>query len=72
LAVGLFLQRNKCELRSSVDRHEQIELAFFGADLSDIDVKVADRVGLEFALVRCFAFYLGQARNAVAKQAAMQ
>jgi hypothetical protein len=31
----------------AVDGHEQVELALFGPDLGDVDVKVANRVALE-------------------------
>ena len=69
--IGLLVQLDEGELGGSVDRHEEVELAFLGANLGDIDVEVADRVGLELALVRCVAIDLRQPRDAVALQAAM-
>jgi hypothetical protein len=69
---GLLVQLDKGELGGPIDCHEQVKLAFLGANLGDIDVEVADRVGLELALVRRVAFDLWQAGDAVALQAAMQ
>jgi len=43
---------NESKLARAVDRHEQMELALFRADLRDVDVKVADRIGLELSLHR--------------------
>ena len=43
-----------------------------GPNFGDVDMEVADRIGLELALGRRFAFDLRQARDAVALQAAMQ
>ena len=43
-----------------------------GPNFGDVDMEVADRIGLELALRRRFAFDLRQARDAVALQAAMQ
>jgi hypothetical protein len=49
-----------------------VELALFGAHLSDIDVEEADRIGLELLLRRPVAFDIRQAADAVALQAAVQ
>lgn len=43
----LLMQLNEGELARSVDGYEQTELALFGADLGNIDVELADRIGLE-------------------------
>jgi len=51
---------DKGELGGAVDRDEQIELALFGADLGEIDVEVADGVGLELTPVRLVAFNSGK------------
>ena len=59
---------------------EQPQLALLGADLGDVrrtpwfdvDVEVADRVGLEALLVRLLALGLGQAGDAVPLQATVQ
>jgi len=48
---GLLMQFDKGELRGPVDTLEPIELALLGADLGDVDVKVADQIGLELAPV---------------------
>src|SRR5215204_3333218 len=55
--------------RVSVNR---VELAGLGADLGDVEVEVADRVGLEALLARSLALGAGQAGDAVALQAAVQ
>ena len=40
LHVGGRVQLGKGELRHSIDRHEQIELALSGTDLGDVDVAI--------------------------------
>jgi hypothetical protein len=49
-----------------------VEFALLGSDLGDVDVEVADRVGLEALAGRLVAIGLGEARDAVAHEAAMQ
>lgn len=49
-ASGAFVQFDEGELRCPVDRHKHMQLAFFGANLCDVDVKVADRIAFEFPL----------------------
>src|ERR1700676_1350841 len=71
-SIGLFVQLDERKFSGAVDGNEEVELAFLGADLGDVDVEVADRIYLEFALVRLVAIDLRQARDAVALQAAMQ
>ena len=66
------MQFDEGELGGAVDGHEQVELAFGGLHLGDVDVEVADRVALELLLGRLVAFDLRQAADAVALQAAMQ
>jgi hypothetical protein len=41
-----------CEgkLREPVHSHKEIQLPLFGADLRDVDMEVADRIGLELFL----------------------
>ena len=60
LARHLLMQLDKGELGGAVDRHQQVELALRGAHFGDVDVKLADRVGLELALGRDLAFDLRQ------------
>ena len=69
---GLLVQLNEGELARAVDGHEQVELALFGADPCDVDVKVADRVGLEARPLGLVAIDIRQAADAVTLQAAMQ
>ena len=59
------------KLAGPVDGHEQVELAFFGTDLSNIDVKEPDRVSLKSLLI-LLCYWLGQPADAVALVAAMQ
>src|SRR5215216_7437389 len=49
-----------------------MELALLGPDLGDVDVEVADRVALELSPLWLVAVCVGQARDAVALQTAMQ
>ena len=70
--VGLLMQLGEGELGGPIDRDEQVELARFGADLGNVDVEIADRIGLELALVRLVALYLRQARDAVPLQTSVE
>jgi hypothetical protein len=58
------------QLGGPVDGNEQIGLAALIAQLGDVDVEVTDLMGLE--PLRFLAIRLGQARDAVTLQAAMQ
>jgi len=68
----LGMQLRESKLRCSVDGDEEIELALGSADLGDVDVEKADRIGLEFLLCRLAALDIGQPADAMALQAAMQ
>jgi hypothetical protein len=68
---GTLVELGESELRGAVDSHEEVELALLGPDLGDIDVEEADRVGLEALAGRPVAVGLGEARDAVALEAAM-
>lgn len=46
--VGRPVQLDEGELRGPVHRHEQMQLALLDANLGEVDMKVADRVGLEW------------------------
>ena len=59
LARDLLMQFDEGELRGSVDCNEQIEFALRGSDFGEVDMKIADRVSLEFLLGGGFAFDLG-------------
>jgi hypothetical protein len=63
---SLLVQFGEDELRSSVNGHKEVEPPLLGADLGDIDVEVADRVGLELALPGLAVFDVRQPRDAVA------
>jgi hypothetical protein len=60
------------EFARAINGDIEIELALGGLDLCDIDVDVADRVGLELLSVRLVTHRLWQPRNAMAPQAAVQ
>jgi hypothetical protein len=49
-----------------------MELALLSADLGDVDVEVADRIGLERLLGRLVTGALGQAADPMALQATAQ
>lgn len=60
------------ELRGAIDPDIESEFAFLGTDFGDVDVKVADRVGLELLLGRPVAGHVGQPADAVVLDAAVQ
>ena len=64
----LLVDLDEGELRRSVDGNDEVELALRGSNLGDVDMKIADRIGLEFAFGRGFAFDLRQPGDAVALQ----
>ncbi len=55
LSVSFFDQLGHSKLAGSVDAHEEIELAFGGLYLGDVDVKKADRILFEFRPLRLVA-----------------
>src|SRR3954454_8585844 len=69
---GSLVQLGKGKLTRAVDGYEEVELALLSPHLGDVDVEVADRIRLEPRLGGLVALGLGQARDAVALQAAMQ
>jgi hypothetical protein len=50
----------------------EVELALGGLNLGDVDMKIADRIGLEFSLPRLVAFNLREAADPMPLQTAMQ
>ncbi len=66
------MRLDKGELARTVDGDQQIKPAFLGADLGDVDMKVADRVGLEPLLGRLVPVGLRQPADAVALKTAVQ
>jgi hypothetical protein len=59
---------NEGELRRPIDRDDEIELALSGSDLGDIDMEIADWIGLELALGRSSAFDLRQAGDSMTQR----
>ena len=70
--VSLVDQLGDRELAGAVDADEQIQLAFGGLHLSDIDVEEADRVALEALPLWLVALDVRQARDAVSLKAPIQ
>lgn len=60
------------ELAGAIDCDVEVELAFGGLELSNVDVELADRISLELLLRRLATFNLRQSADAVALEAAMQ
>jgi hypothetical protein len=71
-SAGLLHKLYEGELAGPVDRNIQIQLAFGRSDFGNVDVEVADRIGLELLLARLVAFDFRQPRNAMTLQAAVQ
>ena len=69
---GLLDQLHDGEFARAINGDIEIELALGGLDLGDIDVEIADRIGLEPLLGGLVALDLRQPRDAVTRQAAMQ
>lgn len=71
-SAGPGYKLDKSELAGPVDRHIEIELAFGGTHFGDVDVEIADRVGLELPLRFLVARHLWQPADAMPLQTAMQ
>ena|SRR5215203_1221407 len=71
-ACHLFMEFGKGKLGSAVDGNEQVEFALFGANLGNVDVKVANRVLLEATFLGWFVGHIGQTADAMPLQTAMQ
>jgi hypothetical protein len=56
VARHLLVQFDEGEFGGPVDRDDEIEPALSGSNLGDVDMELADRIGLELALRRGFAF----------------
>ena len=67
-ARHLLVQLDEGELRRSVDGDDEVEFALRGSNFGEVDMKIADRIGLEFAFGGGFAFDLRQPRDPVALQ----
>src|SRR6202453_4586966 len=68
LARPLLVHLDEGELRRSVDGDDEVELALRGSNLGDVDMEIADRIGLEFAFGGGFAFDLRQPGDPMALQ----
>ena len=64
-------QSHKDELAGAINGHIEVELAFGGLNLSDVDVEISNWISLELFLRRLAAFDLRQPADAVALEAAM-
>jgi len=71
-AIGLLVQFGVDEFGCSIDGNEQVELAFLGSYLGNVDVEVADGIGLELLLRGLVALRLRQAADPMAPEATMQ
>ena len=65
-------QSHEGELAGTINGYIEVELAFSGLDLGDVDVEIADRVSLELFLRRFATFDLRQSADTVTLKAAMQ
>jgi hypothetical protein len=67
-ARHLLMQFDEGELRGPIDRDEEMELSLNGSNLGDVGMEISDRVSLELALGRSFAFDLWRARDSMTLQ----
>jgi hypothetical protein len=72
LANHFLKQLNEGELRRSIDCDDEVELVLRGSDFGDVDMKIADRIGLEFAFGGGLALDLWQPGDCVPLQAPMK
>ena len=68
----LLNQSHKGELAGTINGYIEVELAFSGLDLGDVDVEIADRIRLELFLRRFATLDLRQSADTVTLKAAMQ
>jgi hypothetical protein len=69
---GPLLQLDEDEPRGSIDSDEEIEFALPGTHLHDINMEVADRIGLELLPLGLVTLDIGQARNAMPLKTTVQ
>src|SRR5215831_11321800 len=72
LRIGFVDELSDRELGGAVDRDKEIELALLGLHFGDVDAEEANRIDLELALGRGFAFNLRQPRDSMTLEATMQ
>jgi len=68
----LLVQFHKSELAGAINRNQQIEPSLLSAHFGDVDVEVADGVGLKFLLGWLIAGHRGQAADAMPLQTTME
>ena len=66
------MQLSEGELRGPIDGDEEVEPTLRGAHFGNVDVEVADRVGLELALYALPVLDVWEPRDAMSLQAAVQ
>jgi hypothetical protein len=66
------MQFDEGELGRAVDRHEEVEPAFFGSHLGEVDVEEAEWISFELSFGGFLALDLGQTADAVALETAVQ
>jgi hypothetical protein len=67
-SCGPLVELGGGELRGPADGEEEVEPALRGADFGDVNMEVADRIGLEFALDALAVFDVREPRGAVPLQ----
>ena len=72
LAIGLLYQLRHGELAGAVNGDKEIEFAFLGPDLGNIDVEIANRVSLELLPFGLAPIHIGQSRDTMPLKAAVQ
>lgn len=68
----LFMKLGYSKLRSPVDGHQKIELAPPSANLSEINVKVAQRMDFELLFIGLIACNIGQTGDTVALKTSVE
>ena len=72
LHICFFDEFDHCELRRSVDGHEQVKLAFGSPHLGQVDVEETERKGVELLPARLVALDVGKTADAVTLQTPMK
>ncbi len=72
LAVGSLIEPGEGEFGGAVHGYEQVQLAFFGAHLGDVDVGIANGIGLELLPRRLCSFDFWQPADVVMLEEAMK
>ena len=72
LPIGSVVQLGVDEFGRPIDGHEEVELTFLGPHFGDVDVEIADGIGLELLLGRFVPFRLRQPADGVTLKTAMK